>query len=161
MRDKKGRFTEDSKPRLTHGMTYTNFYTRYSAMKARCENPKIKGYPRYGGRGIKCLWKSFEEFKKDMYQSFCGHVEQYGVRETSLDRINYNGNYYLKNCRWVTPREQARNSSWNKRITYKRENHCISEWAEILGCNIGALYGRVERGWSIDRIFNQPFRKSR
>jgi len=69
-------------------------------------DPKATGYERYGGRGITICdrWRGdqgFENFLADM-----------GERppNTSLDRINNDGNYELGNCRWATQTTQVRNS---------------------------------------------------
>ncbi len=75
-------------------------------MKQRCLNVKHKSYSRYGGRGIKVCkrWlgkKGFKNFLKDM-----GHKP---TPKHSLDRINNDGNYEPKNCRWATATQQAVN----------------------------------------------------
>lgn len=93
---------------ITHGMSDTKFYYVFKTMKNRCENPKSEKYYSYGARGIKCLWNSFEEFKKDMYESYVKHLEEYG-RDTSIDRVDVNGNYCKENCKWATAKEQANN----------------------------------------------------
>ena len=67
----------------THGMSTSNFYYVWKTMINRCKNPSVKSYPNYGGRGIRVLWESFEEFRDDMYQSYVEHLEKYGS-DTSI-----------------------------------------------------------------------------
>lgn len=93
----------------THGMSHQKFYNTYYRIISRCEYPKNNRYSIYGGRGIKNLWQSFEDFRNDMYESYLDHINQFGVKNTSIDRINVNGNYCKENCRWATNKEQALN----------------------------------------------------
>ena len=95
----------------THGMRRTKFYGIWQTMNNRCRNPRVARYKNYGGRGIKVLWATFEDFRNDMFESYLVHLEKhsYGQRQTSIDRVNNNGHYCKKNCRWATAKEQANN----------------------------------------------------
>lgn len=92
-----------------HGDTGTQFMNIYKALKSRCTNKNNQKYYRYGARGIKNEWRSYLDFKKDMYESYLKHVAIYGKRNTSIDRIDNNGNYCKKNCQWATYKQQANN----------------------------------------------------
>jgi hypothetical protein len=72
-------------------------------MKARCDNPRNDFYYRYGGRGITYCdkWKTFEGFLEDMQEGyFLGY---------SLERRDFNLGYTLSNCKWILPKDQAKN----------------------------------------------------
>lgn len=100
----------------THGAARTGDefpeYWIWNAMRGRCGNPKNKGYPGYGGRGITVCerWSKFENFIADM-----------GRRpspDLSLERKDNNGNYEPGNCIWADWFVQAR----NKRRIGRRSN---------------------------------------
>ncbi len=70
---------------------------RYHDIKARCLNSKHKKYKDYGGRGIKCLFKTSKEFV------------DYIFSELEIDRIDNNGNYEPGNIRLTTSKENSNN----------------------------------------------------
>ena len=131
-------------------------YTIWCHMKRRCSGKsKVKGDASYIKRGITVCerWKSsFENFYKDM-----------GPRpgsEYSLDRINNDGNYEPENCRWATMKEQANNTSRNILISHNGETKTITQWADYLNADPGALRSRIiNYGFSIEEALSRPFRK--
>lgn len=88
----------------TLGTYFRYEYNSWSAMIARCQDPKHASYKEYGGRGITVCerWQKFENFLEDLGRRPEG---------LSLDRINADGPYDPTNCRWATKDTQ----SWNKR----------------------------------------------
>lgn len=142
-----------SKNHRTHGLSKTKFFWTWSHILYRCNNPKDKRYSQYGGRGIKCLWKSFEEFRDDMYESYLKHLKKFGGgQQTTIDRINVNGNYCKGNCRWATNKEQCRNTRTNHLIIYNGQTKCLSEWAEIFGLKRQTLHRRIKySNWPIEK----------
>lgn len=111
---------------------YGELYKRYYSIMNRCNSKKNKDYKNYGGRGIKVEWNSFKEFNDDMYQSYLEHVKIHGKKQTSLDRIDVNGNYCKENCRWATYKIQATNRRGVKLLhsdVYKiREMHSTGNY---------------------------------
>lgn len=140
---------------LKHNLSRTRFYSIYRGIENRCNDIKNKRYKDYGGRGIKCKWKHFLEYRDDMYKSYLKHSKKYGEINTTIDRIDYNGNYSKENCRWATKQEQSNNMRNNILITYKNKTLTLSNWSRKLNIRYGTLATRLQRGWSIDRAFNK------
>lgn len=136
--------TRGLKPRIP--VLESKLYSVWKGIKSRCDSKKDDGYQYYGGRGIKCLWKSFSDFEEDMLDSFDFHVKKYGRKETTIDRIDVNGNYCKKNCRWATRKEQGNNRRNNIVVEYKGETHSVKEWAKIKGIKPITLYCRLSKG---------------
>lgn len=86
-----------------HGMGRTNFYSVWRGLRSRCEKKNHRQYKNYGGRGIKVCkrWGKFENFYKDMFPTY--------KKGLSIDRINNNGNYSPRNCRWTDSKTQCNN----------------------------------------------------
>lgn len=114
-------------------------YRCWAHMISRCNYPQSDNYNYYGGRGIKILWNSYEEFEKDMKESFIIHESEHGGRNTSLDRIDVNGHYSKENCRWATQKEQARNTRKNRFYTLDtgeikiQTDLTVNERREVIG----------------------------
>ena len=101
-----------------HSMRKTRFYRTWAALKDRCLRKSNSCYDRYGAKGVNVCeeWLDFNNFKEDMYESYLEHVEEYGEKETTIDRKDSTGNYCKENCRWATYMEQNRNKSTNKKF---------------------------------------------
>jgi hypothetical protein len=81
----------------THDGSRSPEYRAWTGMKFRCGNPRSPDWVHCGGRNIRVCgrWlRSFQNFLDD-----------------SLDRINTNGNYEPKNCRWATARDWRKDPS--------------------------------------------------
>ena len=124
----------------THGSSDDLTWRRWRSMKARCELPNTKSFPRYGGRGITVCerWQDYTNFLSDMGP--CPHAGM------TLDRIDTNGNYSPENCRWADRTTQNRNTSRNHLLTHDGKTICVAEWAETLGINVRTILSRLAKG---------------
>jgi len=136
--------------RLTkHGHTkngkITGKYRSWQDMKKRCTNPNHKRYKDYGGRGIKVCerWLKFENFDEDM--------SGWKPRLT-IERINNNKGYYKENCRWVTPKQQARNRRNSLYVPYKGKQRLLIELCEEHNMPYKIVWNRIYiLGLSVER----------
>lgn len=143
-----------SRNHVTHGMYHTKFHRVWRGIKQRTQDKKFPKYKSYGGRGIKCEWECFERFKSDMYKSFLKAVLRYGEEKISIDRIDNDGNYCKKNCRWATNAEQAKNRRTNRYIKYKNIEKTITDWDRYLNICRGLTHYHLKRGLNIGEIIN-------
>jgi len=127
---------------LTHGHKVGYRASRtlksYQHAKSRCFNPNDEKYPVYGGRGISMCKRwvdSFEEFLADMGECPAG---------LTLDRIDVNGDYEPRNCRWTTPQVQVRNKTNNVFVTHAGETMILKDFADRMGVGYKALHARVK-----------------
>lgn len=137
----------------THGAcrngVISNLYQRWSSMKMRCYSRNVKGYKRYGARGITVCkeWRdSFEKFRD-------WAINNGYKKELQIDRIDNDKGYYPGNCRWVTARENSNNRR-NSIIFPSGET--VAEVAERLGMNPVSIRYRLKSGMSVDEAMNLP-----
>lgn len=134
--------------RKTHGLSKTRLYRTRADMKKRCYNPRCKSFKDYGARWIVICdeWlNSFEIFYEDMYPSYLEHVERFWVKDTTIDRIDYNGNYCKENCKWATKKEQATNKRKFKGKREKKYGFSERELAKICGITYGSFRYQLDK----------------
>ena len=124
---------------IKHKMWGTRFYRTWANIKSRCSGH----YSYY--KKVKLGWKSFEEFKSDMYESYLDHVKNHGEKNTSIDRINFKLGYNKKNCRWSTQILQCNNRKSNVFYTYNGERKTMNQWAVIFGIDKSTFRDRLRK----------------
>ncbi len=139
-----------AKRNTTHGLGKPSSYTVWAAMIGRCTNPNLRSFKDYGGRGIKVCerWRKFENFHVDMGER---------PRDTSIERIDNDGDYEPLNCRWATDMEQARNTRRTINLTHNGRTMCLVDWAKEVGIDWSTVYARIVRlGWSTSDALTVP-----
>lgn len=127
----------------------------YSCMRYRTTNPKYNEFYLYGGRGIKSeYFEDFIVFYRDMFSSYIAHCELCGENNTTIDRIDVNGDYTKDNCRWTTYKTQANNTRFNKYFKYDNKIFTLKQLCELLNLQYGTIFNRlVNLKWGIYESF--------
>lgn len=134
-----------------HNLVNHPLYIIWCHIKARCYNPKDKGYKNYGGRGIgmsKEWFSSFQCFFDDMIDGW--------RKGLSIDRIDVNGNYESSNCRWATSIEQGCNKRNNRKLSLDGETKTMSQWSRATGLKTSTICDRLATGWTIKEALTIP-----
>jgi len=129
-------------------------YDIWRMMIRRCYDSSRPEYPRYGARGIEVCkrWR-------DSYQAF---IEDMGYRPSSthsIDRIDNNGNYHPKNCKWSTAVEQQANTRKSVFVTAFGQTMNVASWARKTGLSPHRIYQRLKSGWPDDKAVSELSRR--
>lgn len=115
---------------------------------SRCTKPGNRVYADYGGRGVHVC----QQWTGDHgVQQFIADVGLPATADLTLDRIDVNGNYEPGNCRWITQREQMRNTRKTHMLTVNGKTQAIAAWAEQTGVDVQLIVARLKRGWTPER----------
>lgn len=98
-------------------------------MLHRCYNSISHGYHRYGGRGIIVCYEWRNNCKSFIDWALSNNYRQ-GLQ---IDRINNDGNYEPDNYRWVTNKENCRNTCRTLVVDYKGEKRKFIELKDEIG----------------------------
>lgn len=126
-------------------------------MKERCYKHHCKSYKNYGERGIR-ICSEWQEF-----QPFYNWAMNNGYRDNlTIDRINVNGNYEPKNCRWIMSKEQQKNKRNNHSFIWKGKIfNTIEDLANFTNIPYARLYNRlIIKKWSLDKALTTPLMKN-
>jgi len=101
---------------------FKNILSTWKSMVNRCYYKKNQNYKYYGEKGIYVddRWLVFEYFVEDIskLENYCEKLAN--LSEYTIDRIDVDGPYTLKNCKWSSKKEQARNRRWRGTAQYKQ-----------------------------------------
>jgi hypothetical protein len=136
---------KDGVPRLYH---------IWRGMLDRCYNPSYNQYYDYGGRGIRVC----PQWRHD----FSCWLNDMGPRPKgmTLDRIDNNGDYTPKNCRWATRKQQQRNQRVTRKVIIEGIHYVAADLAEIAGQKTDTIVERADQGLSYEEVISKERRFS-
>lgn len=145
----------------THGQTTggkdTKLYAAWSNMKSRCylDDPINHHYKE---KGIKVCRRWLKGDKdKSGFEYFAEDLGEPPSKYHTIERIDNDGHYTPKNCRWATRKEQANNCCRNVVITFRGETHTLPKWAERLGLCPKKLRARLRAyQWTVEKALTTP-----
>lgn len=124
-------------------------------MKSRCYKENDTSYYDYGGRGIKIC----KQWLNDINKFICWSLTHGYSPMLEIDRINNNGNYEPKNCRWVDKYTQANNKRNNLNINYNGKTQCLRKWCRELNLPYRKTHKRIVLyKWNIEKCFAEKER---
>jgi hypothetical protein len=136
---------------VTHGDCGKRMWVIYQGMMRRCHDPNSISYKYYGARGVRVLWASYEEFKRDMGESYRDGL--------TIGRKDSSGHYCKENCRWETQAQQNRNYSRNVNLTFGGRTMVMTDWAHEFCMKPATLAMRLKLGWDLEKALTAPVQK--
>lgn len=104
--------------KTTHGMTGTENYSRWTAMKTRCRNKNTEAYVNYGGRGIYICDDFLNHF--EIYSNYIDNLPNAHKSGYTVDRIDNNSGYEYGNLMWSSRSEQGLNRRTKKTLGVRK-----------------------------------------
>jgi len=150
----------DLNPRRTHGQAATQSpeYRSWVGMHQRCVYAHAP--ERYAGVKLCERWQG-----EDGFLNFLKDMGPKPTKHRSIDREDNDGDYTPENCRWATPKQQARNRKNSATMTHAGNTKTVSEWADELGVKYATLRKRLKMGWTpgeaVRGVRNKPAPRGR
>lgn len=130
-------------------------YAVWIAAKMRCFNQKDPAYHNYGGRGITVC----DEWKND-FGRFIADMGPCPPKMT-LERIDNDGNYEPRNCRWASRAAQGLNRRNNTFYTFNGVTKTRKEWIAELQIPDPTFCYWIRKGMTFEQIYEKVMARKR
>ena len=140
----------------------TRLYRVWSGMKERCYRVNHPAYKNYGGRGIAVCrsWRhDFNTFKSWALAN--GYDEKAPKGQCTLDRIDNDGDYSPKNCKFSNAEEQTNNRRSNHKFFLNGEEMTISQASRKYGIGKTTIRFRLSKGLKGKYLIAKPHKGKR
>lgn len=147
---------------MTRSEKTRKFWLMWRNMMTRCYNPKCGNYKYYGARGINVCqrWHTYANFFNDEWEFYQSHIEIAGERNTTIDRINNDGNYEPSNIRYADYIVQANNRRYGHgmgrpRVFIEHDGKILSirDWSKELNVPYFTFVDRVKKKYPPEKMF--------
>lgn len=146
----------ETPPNYKHGMAKSLTHKAWLAMRQRCSRT-AKCRQWYYEKGV-VVCRAWDE----SFSAFIADVGERPTKRHTLDRIDPKGNYEPGNCRWVTQREQMRNTCKTRMLTFRGESLCLADMASKYGMSKQTLARRLDHlGMSLEQALLTPVRRAK
>lgn len=149
----------------THHLSNHPLYWVWRSVKARCYNPKAKGYERYGGNGVIMCDEWLSDFKA--FYDWCmanGWQKRLQLdKDIKAKELGLIPNLYSPDrCSIVTPKRNSNSRKSNRILEFNGRKLTISQWSDETGIPRNAIRMRIEQhGYSIEEALTSPMFKPR
>lgn len=134
-----------------HGLEKHPLYNTWKNMKKRCNYLNASEYENYGGRGISVC----EEWSNSFQNFYNWSINNGWSKELTIDRIDTNGNYCPKNCRWANVETQMNNMTKNHYIEYNGDTYTLSTLSKHLNIPYNIVRYRLSNcKWTVEQLIN-------
>jgi hypothetical protein len=131
----------------SHRMSRTRTYKIWVGILVRTQG-KSKHHQGYFSDGITLCkrWFKFENFLKDMGEA---------PENLTIERVDNEKGYSLKNCVWADRKVQARNRRNTVFVNYQGKRHKLMDLMDELGGNPKVFYSSRSKGFSDDEALRR------
>lgn len=121
------------------------WHNTYTCIISRCTNTNNESYPRYGGKGIKCLITVHELKELWIRDNACD------MERPSIDRIDPDKDYNKENCRYIELTENIRRKFETSNGRLKHDENFILKVLSEVGDVARLLRGIIARQDKLER----------
>lgn len=146
----------------TRGAKRHPMYLVWRGMRSRCENPNVKSYANYGGRGITVCdrWRTGDGTRSG-FECYLSDMGDKPSPSHSVERVRNDLPYSPKNCVWATKTAQAKNRRNVHRIEIDGQILTLKDACKARNISVGTVMSRLNYGWTLQDALARPARKHR